>query len=142
MAFTYMKAVMILWNSFWDIPLTSDVFPSLPMVESPVSFSRKWMICPNWEIIPALTVEQAKEALLQGQYSDGPSTPPKEENIHQVQLVYRTAASPYYVPCYVFYVLIEKEQRRWDLVPDEAQEYVPYYVPAVDHRYILDLPAL
>ena len=89
---------------------------------------------------PALTVEQAKEALLQGQYSDGPSTPPKEENIHQVQLVYRTAASPYYVPCYVFYVLIEKEQRRWDLVPDEAQEYVPYYVPAVDHRYILDLP--
>lgn len=86
---------------------------------------------------PIIDSEQAKELLLDGKYiSTVPYELPGAEFIKKVDLIYRTGQyEEYYMPYYRFYVELPEEEQENGL-----KTYGAYYVPAVESRYISNMP--
>ena len=86
---------------------------------------------------PIIDSEQAKELLLDGKYiSTVPYELPCAEFIKKVDLIYRTGQyEEYYMPYYRFYVELPEEEQENGL-----KMYGAYYVPAVESRYISNMP--
>lgn len=90
---------------------------------------------------PIITVEEAKERLIAGNYQTTvPAAFSGEEYIGKVELVYRTGRlEEILLPYYRFYVLLT------DAGSETADEnglktYGAYYVPAIADKYIVNLP--
>ena len=88
---------------------------------------------------PIITVEEAKELLLAGNYASSvPYDLPKAEEIAGVELVYRTGShEAVWLPYYRFLVDLPEEYRPQDKT---LRDYGAYYVPAVDGQYITNMP--
>ncbi len=86
---------------------------------------------------PIVTAEEARALLNEGRYvTSVPYSMPGDEYVRKVELVYRAAAvDEYFVPYYRFYVELPEEQRDYDL-----KSYGAYYVPAVEQKYIANMP--
>lgn len=93
---------------------------------------------------PIISSEQAKELLLNGNYiTSVPYELPGAEYIKKVELVYRTGVyEEYYMPYYRFYVELHVEERGYGLKDYGygLKTYGAYYVPAVEHSYISNIP--
>lgn len=86
---------------------------------------------------PIITPKQASELLLNGNFlTSVPYEMPGSEYVRKIELVYRTGElEEYYMPYYRFYVeLLEDE------LENGLKTYGVYYVPAVDGRYISNMP--
>ena len=88
---------------------------------------------------PIITVEKARELLLEGKYvTSVPYEMPGEEYVASVELVYNTGLTDeYFMPYYRFYVELPEER----ITNKEAQErglltYGIYFVPAVEEKYL------
>lgn len=88
---------------------------------------------------PIITVEKARELLLEGKYvASLPYEVPGEEYVASVELVYSTGEmDEYFMPYYRFYVELPEERN----VNREVRErglltYGIYYVPAVEEKYL------
>lgn len=85
---------------------------------------------------PIISADEAKALLLNGHYiTTVPDELPGANSVVKVELVYRTGDwEAYYMPYYRFYVEL----------PERTQEgmkwYGAYYVPAVESRYISNMP--
>lgn len=94
---------------------------------------------------PIITVEKARELLLEGKYvTSVPYEVPGEEYVASVELVYNTGLTDeYFMPYYCFYVELPEERD----ANKEAQErglltYGIYFVPAVEEKYLDGKPPL
>lgn len=94
---------------------------------------------------PIITVEKARELLLEGKYiTSVPYEMPSEEYVASVELLYSTKEmEEYFMPYYRFYVELTEERN----VNQEDQErglltYGIYYVPAVEEKYLDGKPPL
>ena len=88
---------------------------------------------------PIISVEKAKELLLNGNYiTSCPCDFPGEEYIAKVELGYRGGPrEQYFMPYYRFYV----ELPNMDMGSENGcKTYGVYYVPAVEKKYISDMP--
>lgn len=88
---------------------------------------------------PIITVEKARELLLEGKYvTSVPYEVPGEEYVASVELLYSTGEmDEYFMPYYRFYVELPEERD----TNQEAQKrglltYGIYYVPAVEEKYL------
>lgn len=92
-------------------------------------------------IYPIITADEALGLLLDGNYVTSVCTDfGGEENIKKAELVYHTSAlSELFVPYYRFYVEIENEGDIEKTLPG-IKSYGTYYVPAVDSKYISNMP--
>lgn len=90
---------------------------------------------------PIITAEKARELLNADKYvTSVPHTLNGEENIAKVELIYRNAPwDKYYMPYYRFYVETPYEEMG-DIKEYGLKEYGAYYVPAVEERYISNMP--
>lgn len=89
---------------------------------------------------PIVKEEEAAELLINGNYiTSVPGEFPGEEYIKKAELVYRNGvAEKTYIPYYRFYVELPEKKIQEGTV--EGNHYGTYYIPAVDNRYIKDLP--
>lgn len=85
---------------------------------------------------PIITPEEAKAFLMKRNYiTTVPYEFPGEDYIAKTELVYRTGArEQYFMPYYRFYVELPEEER------DGMKTYGVYYVPAVEEKYISNMP--
>lgn len=85
---------------------------------------------------PLITLEEAREALLAGQYlTTVPYELPGAEHVYGGELVYRgSAREQVFIPYYRFYVDVSREFPNWD--DTELKNYGAYYVPAIEHQYL------
>ncbi len=100
--------------------------------------------CKKDEIIgvyPIITEDEALNLLLEGKYVTSVCTEfGGREKIKKVELVYHVSAlSELFVPYYRFYVEIENEGNIAENFPG-IKAYGTYYVPAVEGKYISDMP--
>ncbi len=88
---------------------------------------------------PLLTVEEATDLLLAGQYVTNVMEPmPGEEYIAKTELVYRAGrGDAYFIPYYRFYVELPSYERE---DPPGLKTYGAYYVPAIEGKYIENMP--
>lgn len=86
---------------------------------------------------PIITTEEAEKMLLSGKYMTTVHYKmPGEKYIAKVELIYRTGQyEKYYMPYYRFYIEIPKEKQKNGL-----KTYGAYYVPAVESKYISNIP--
>lgn len=86
---------------------------------------------------PIITSEQASELLSNGKYiTTVPYNIHGLESVKKIELVYRTGErEEYYMPYYRFYVELPEAERENGL-----KTYGAYYVPAVDGRFISNMP--
>lgn len=87
---------------------------------------------------PIIDARQAKELLLDGKYiTSVPYELPGEGYIAKTELIYRTGESEkYFMPYYRFYVEIPEA----GVIGDGMKTYGAYYVPAVESKYISNMP--
>ncbi len=87
---------------------------------------------------PVISAEEARELLINGNYiTTVPYEMPGENYIAKVELVYRDDTyAQYHMPYYKFYVELPEEKREHGL-----KDYGAYYVPAIEGKYISDMPA-
>jgi len=85
---------------------------------------------------PIIQTEEAKKLLLKGNYiTTVPYKLPGEEFLAKTELVYRTGArEEYFMPYYCFYVELPEEEQ------DGMKTYGAYYVPAVEGKYLSNMP--
>ena len=85
---------------------------------------------------PIIQTEEAKKLLLKGNYITTVSYKlPGEEFLAKTELVYRTGArEEYFMPYYCFYVELPEEEQ------DGMKTYGAYYVPAVEGKYLSNMP--
>lgn len=90
---------------------------------------------------PIITAEKARELLKAGKYvTSVPHTLNGDEHIAKVELIYRNAPwDKYYMPYYRFYIETPYEEMG-DMKKYGLKEYGAYYVPAVEERYISNMP--
>ena len=90
---------------------------------------------------PVIGVEEAKELLLSGNYTTTvPYEMPGEEYIRKVELLYRTGSrEKTYLPWYRFLVELPEDE---GLIGEDKnlKNFGAYYVPAVESKYIADMP--
>ena len=86
---------------------------------------------------PIISPDKAQELLAESHYlTSVPYEFPGEAYVKKVELVYRTGAlETYYMPYYRFYVELPEETQENGLIT-----YGAYYVPAVESRYISNMP--
>ncbi len=85
---------------------------------------------------PIVSVEEAKELLLAGNYATSvPWEMPGEEHIAKVELLYRTSSyEAVWLPYYRFLVYLPEQDLHG------MKTYGAYYVPAVEGRYLTNMP--
>ncbi len=89
---------------------------------------------------PIITKEEATELLSNGNFATSvPFDFPGVEYVKKVELVYRNAywLDKIYMPYYKFYIELP-ERENWH--GNGEKEYGAYYVPAVDGRYLKNMP--
>lgn len=87
---------------------------------------------------PIISADKAKELLLQGKYvtSVAQWDMPGEEYIAKVELIYRNGSrNEVYIPYYRFYIELPGAERDGGM-----KTYGAYYVPAVEEKYISNMP--
>jgi hypothetical protein len=86
---------------------------------------------------PIISIEQAKQALLKGDYyTTVPEEFPGESEIEKVELIYRTQNfQDYFIPFYRFYINLPSQK-----LENELNTFGIYYVPAVEPSYLKPLP--
>ena len=89
---------------------------------------------------PIITKEKATELLSNGNFASSvPFDFPGVEYVKKVELVYRNAywLDKIYMPYYKFYIELP-ERENWH--GNGEKEYGAYYVPAVDGKYLKNMP--
>ena len=92
---------------------------------------------------PIISVAEAKTLLKKDNYStSSPYQLPGMKYVKKVELVYLTDVfEAYFMPYYKFYVELPEEKEVTDSKGDtEMKTYGAYYVPAVESRYISNMP--
>lgn len=92
---------------------------------------------------PVITAKEAEKLLEKGHYaSSAPYEFPGEKYVEKVELVYRSGEyDKYIMPYYKFYVELPEESKNCATEVKEGMKcFGAYYVPAVDGRYITDMP--
>lgn len=86
---------------------------------------------------PVITAEEAEELLVQGHYATSvPCELPGREYIAKVELMYRSSPmDQYFIPYYRFYVELPEMKTKNGL-----NTYGAYYVPAVEGKYLTNMP--
>ena len=86
---------------------------------------------------PIITVDEARTLLLNGRYlTSVPYELPGEEYVAGVELEYRNGKTDeYFLPYYRFFVELPEQAR-----DNGLKTYGVYYVPAVQERYIANMP--
>jgi hypothetical protein len=90
---------------------------------------------------PLISVSEAKEKLLSGQYQTNvPVQMPGEQFLAKVELVYRTGPKEEsLLPYYRFYMELQ-DADGWQMTQDNGlKTYGAYYVPAIQDAYISNL---
>lgn len=90
---------------------------------------------------PVISPDKAKELLYDGKYvTSSPTAIKKSDKTAQTELVYRFAPwEKYYIPYYRFFVA-EKRTGNESLEKQGFKCYCAYYVPAVEEKYIANMP--
>ena len=80
---------------------------------------------------PIMTVEEAKNRLLEQQYWTSATYPPNQDNISKIELIYKTSNyHKYYAPYYRFWVSNgEKMQNGLEI-------YSAFYISAIEEKYL------
>lgn len=91
---------------------------------------------------PIITADEARELLLAGHYlTSVPYEMPGREYIKKVELIYHTSElDQYFIPFYRFYVEIDDSPLPNELDNSGIKTYGAYYVPAVEGRYLTNMP--
>ena len=90
---------------------------------------------------PVISPDKAKELLYNGKYvTSAPTAIKKSDKTAQTELVYRFAPwEKYYIPYYRFLV-VEESTGNENLEKQGFKSYCAYYVPAVEDKYIANMP--
>ena len=90
---------------------------------------------------PVISPDKAKELLYDGKYvTSAPTAIKKSDKTAQTELVYRFAPwEKYYIPYYRFLVA-EESTGNESLEKQGFKVYCAYYVPAVEEKYIANMP--
>ena len=90
---------------------------------------------------PVISPDKAKELLYDGKYvTSAPTAIKKGDKTAQTELVYRFAPwEKYYIPYYRFLVA-EESTGNESLEKQGFKSYCAYYVPAVNEKYIANIP--
>ena len=90
---------------------------------------------------PVISPDKAKELLYDGKYvTSSPTAIKKSDKTAQTELVYRFAPwEKYYIPYYRFFVA-EESTGNESLKKQGFKIYCAYYVPAVEEKYIANMP--
>ena len=90
---------------------------------------------------PVISPDKAKELLYDGKYvTSAPKAIKKSDKTAQTELVYRFAPwEKYYIPYYRFFVAEERTGNE-SLEKQGFKCYCAYYVPAVEEKYIANMP--
>ena len=90
---------------------------------------------------PVISPDKAKELLYDGKYvTSSPTAIKKSDKTAQTELVYRFAPwEKYYIPYYRFFVA-EESTGNESLEKQGFKIYCAYYVPAVEEKYIANMP--
>ena len=90
---------------------------------------------------PVISTDKAKELLYDGKYvTSSPTAIKKSDKTAQTELVYRFAPwEKYYIPYYRFFVA-EESTGNESLKKQGFKIYCAYYVPAVEEKYIANMP--
>ena len=90
---------------------------------------------------PVISPDKAKELLYDGKYvTSAPKAIKKSDKTAQTELVYRFAPwEKYYIPYYRFFVA-EESTGNESLKKQGFKIYCAYYVPAVEEKYIANMP--
>ena len=90
---------------------------------------------------PVISPDKAKELLYDGKYvTSAPTAIKKSDKTAQTELVYRFAPwEKYYIPYYRFLVA-EESTGNENLEKQGFKCYCAYYVPAVEEKYIANMP--
>ena len=90
---------------------------------------------------PVISPDKAKELLYDGKYvTSSPTAIKKSDKTAQTELVYRFAPwEKYYIPYYRFFVAEERTGNE-SLEKQGFKCYCAYYVPAVEEKYIANMP--
>ena len=90
---------------------------------------------------PVISPNKAKELLYNGKYvTSSPAAIKKSDKTAQTELVYRFAPwEKYYIPYYRFLVA-EESTGNESLEKQGFKSYCAYYVPAVNEKYIANMP--
>jgi len=85
---------------------------------------------------PIISLEEASALLEEGHYiTTVPYAMPGASCVKKAELIYRTEGQAYLMPYYRFYVELPEEERE-----NGMKTYGAYYVPAVEERYIENMP--
>lgn len=86
---------------------------------------------------PVISIEQAKQTLLKGDYfTTVPEEFPGESEIEKIELIYKTQNfQDYFIPFYRFYVNLPDQK-----LENGLKTFGIYYVPAVESSYLKPLP--
>ncbi len=86
---------------------------------------------------PIITAEKARQLLAEGHYiTTVPEDFPGAQYIRKTELIYRTGAVKAFMPYYRIYV----EMPTMVVRGHELKTYGAYYVPAVEERYLTNMP--
>ena len=80
---------------------------------------------------PIITVEEAKNRLLEQRYWTSATYPPNQDNISKIELIYKTSNyHKYFAPYYCFWVSNgEKMQNGLEI-------YSAFYISAIEEKYL------
>ena len=91
---------------------------------------------------PIITVDEAERLLSAGNYiTTVPYEMPGINYVKKVELIYRTSSwEQYFMPYYRFYVELPDADMPVGTSKNGIKTYGAYYVPAVEGRYLTDMP--
>lgn len=91
---------------------------------------------------PIITADSARELLLAGNFiTSVPYDMPGPDYIKKVELIYLTGElNQYFIPFYRFYVEVPDAGYPKELENSGVKTYGAYYVPAVESRYLTNMP--
>ena len=80
---------------------------------------------------PIITVEEAKNRLLEQRYWMSATYPPNQDNISKIELIYKTSNyHKYYAPYYRFWV------SNGEKIQNGLEIYLTFYISAIEEKYL------
>lgn len=107
---------------------------------SAIGMRNKMMSAKKLGDYPAITVKEARKALLAGEYvtnvweEDLPEGGIRKKDIARVELIYRSSGCRQYLPYYCFYIL--QPEREGVTMAEGLNSYALVYVPAIRTEYL------
>ncbi|NBK97822.1 MAG: hypothetical protein EOM50_07350 [Erysipelotrichia bacterium] len=130
------QAHSLLNRQFEAIELTFDEEGKLASISIPFTQTKK-----DIGNYPIIDLTHAKQRLKEGHYytNNGGHTSTMDK-IAYVEVVYlKNGTLDYFMPYYKFYALAN-EQDKVIKIDDQIQFYIAYYVPAIETKYLLNMP--